>query len=346
MRRIFLKGLAATTAVALSLGAGAMPSVAETAAEFYKGKKVKFIVPYKPGGGYDEYARLLAPSLEKQTGARVEIVNMPGSGGMKGANEIFNSPADGLTIGIINGSAMVTNELAGIKGADYRVADYNFLGRVVADQRVLAVSTKSGIETYDDMLKSDKPILLGATGLGGSTYVDAVVIGQIMGNNQKVIHGFNSSSDVRQALLRGDIQGMWGSYGSARKGVQSGDFRIVTHSAKEGSKNTPDIPSVFEFAAKTADPAKSEEILEAWDALSAVGRPVAAPPGVPEDRIEFLQAAFSSAMEAPEFVDKAKKAKREVEYIDGKAMAALAKKATQLTPEIKDLFVAAIRGEI
>ena len=34
-------------------------------ASFYKGKKSKWIIPYSPGGGYDEYARLLSPYLRK-----------------------------------------------------------------------------------------------------------------------------------------------------------------------------------------------------------------------------------------------------------------------------------------
>ncbi|PCJ96411.1 MAG: hypothetical protein COA52_01595 [Hyphomicrobiales bacterium] len=345
MRRNFLKGLTATLSMAVMMG---MPTIAtaQTAAEFYKDGIIKFIVPYKPGGGYDEYGRLISPFLEKYTGARVDIVNMPGSGGLKGANEIFNSPADGLTIGIINGSAMVTNELAEIKGASYKVADFNFLGRMVADQRVLAVSVKSGIESYDDILTSEKPVLLGATGLGGSTYVDAVIIGSVMGNNQKVIHGFNSSSDVRQALLRGDIQGMWGSWGSARKGVAAGDFRIVTHSARDGDANTPGIPSIFEYAAKLDNASLAQEVLVAWDALSAVGRPVATPPGVAEDRVAFLQEAFAKAITDPEFLEKAKQAKRAINYIDGPKMVEAASLATNLTPEVRELFVAAIRGEL
>ena len=107
-RREFLKAAAAAVAsvAAMSLGSAAW---AQSAAEFYKDNVIKWIVPYDPGGGYDEYSRMLAPYMEKYTGARVDIVNMPGSGGMKGAVEIFNSPNDGTYIGIINGSAMVTS---------------------------------------------------------------------------------------------------------------------------------------------------------------------------------------------------------------------------------------------
>jgi hypothetical protein len=44
---------------------------AQTKAEvFFKGKKMNLIIPYSPGGGYDLYARMVIPSLEKYTGAR------------------------------------------------------------------------------------------------------------------------------------------------------------------------------------------------------------------------------------------------------------------------------------
>ncbi len=345
MRRQFLRGFTVLAAAAALLGSVSI-TAAKSAAEYYQGKNIRFIVPYKPGGGYDAYARLLAPYFGKYTGARVDIYNLPGAGGMKGANEIFNAPADGLTIGIINGSAMVTNELAGIKGAAYKVADYNFLGRVVADQRVLTVLAKSDLKTYEDVLNSDRPVLLGATGLGGSTYVDAVIVGRVMGSNQKVIHGFNSSSDVRQALLRGDINAMWGSWGSARKGVAAGDFRIIVHDAREGTPDTQGIPSVFDFVSKLDDPEKADEILSSWYALSAVGRPVAAPPGLPAERVAFLQEAFTQAINDPEFVETAKNSNREINFLDGVSMSALAKASTNLTPEIKALFISAIQGEL
>ena len=126
MRRIFLKSAAAAALAITTIGFGSTAS-ADEVGDFYKGNVIKWIVPYDPGGGYDKYSRLIIPYFEKHTGARVDIVNLPGSGGMKGAVEIFNSPSDGLTVGIINGSAMVTNQLAKIEGANYKVGDYNFL---------------------------------------------------------------------------------------------------------------------------------------------------------------------------------------------------------------------------
>jgi len=345
VRRTFLKTMAATFVACSTAGFGIAAS-AQDAADFYEGKVIKWIVPYDPGGGYDEYSRLIAPYFEKHSGARVDIVNMPGSGGMKGAVEIFNSPSDGLTVGIINGSAMVTNQLAGIAGADYKVGDYNYLGRIVADRRVFVTSDSSGIRSFEDFRDNGETEIVGATGLGGSTYVDAVITGEVLDMDQKVVHGFDRSGDVRTAMLRGDVDAMWGSIGSALEGINSGDHYVILHGEKNPTGVLEGIPSVYDIARGMENGEEKVKILESWDALSAVGRPVAAPPGVPEDRLAFLRDAFEKAMNDPEFVQSSQEAKRELAYASGEEMGQLAKAATELSPEVEKLFVSAIRGEI
>ena len=144
-------------------------------AALYEGEIIRFIVPSAPGGGFDEYVRLLTPYFERYTGADVKVVNLPGAGGMRSVNELFNSPKNGLTIAIMNDSSMVISRLAGIKGADYNIEEFEYLGRVVADTRVLFMTHKSGYATIDDIWNTEKIVKLGATGLGGSGYVDGVI---------------------------------------------------------------------------------------------------------------------------------------------------------------------------
>lgn len=344
MRRAFLKSAVAVAATVALTGTAAF---AQTAEEFYKDNVIKWIVPYDPGGGYDDYSRLIAPYLEKYTGARVDIVNMPGSGGMKGAVEIFNSPADGTYVGIINGSAMVTNQLAEIEGADYRVGQYSYLGRIVSDPRVFVAAANSGIDSFEDMQGDGETAIVGATGLGGSTYVDAVIIGDVFGVDQKVVHGFDRSGDIRTAMLRGDVDAMWGSLGSALKGIEAGEHKVILHAEKEARPEFDGAPSIYEWAdAHAADKDRALKILRSWEALNAVGRPVAGPPGIPEDRLDFVQNAFEQAMNDPEFVSAAQETGRDLLYASGDEMAQIAKDATELDDDIKALFVKAIRGEI
>ena len=345
MRRTFLKALAATVVAGTAAGFG-VAAQAQDAAEFYDGEVIKWIVPYDPGGGYDEYSRMLIPYFEKYTGARVDLVNMPGSGGMKGAVEIFNSPSDGLTVGIINGSAMVTNQLADIAGADYKVGDYNYLGRIVADRRVFVASEGSDIRSFEDFRDNGMTEIVGATGLGGSTYVDAVIAGELLDMDQRVVHGFDRSGDVRTAMLRGDVHAMWGSIGSALDGIKQGELHVILHGEKNPTGVLEGVPSVYDIARDMENGDEKIKILESWDALSAVGRPVAAPPGVPEDRLAFLRDAFEQAMNDPEFVQEAQENKRDIAFASGEEMGSLAKAATELSPEVEELFVKAIRGEI
>jgi tripartite-type tricarboxylate transporter receptor subunit TctC len=316
-------------------------------AGFYKGNVIEWIIPYNPGGGYDEYVRLLAPYMEKHTGARVDVLNLPGAGGMRGVNELYDSPRDGLTIGIINGSAMVTNQLAGVKGAEYKIGEFEFLGRVVADRRVLVVSSNSDYTSFDDFLNADKPIRIGATGLGGSTYVDAVISKEAFNlDNLEIIHGFDSSPVVRQAMLRGNIVGTWGSWGSAEDAVDSGREKVILQSGRQRSPDLPDAPTVFELADRTRDPERTRAILTAWDALMAVGRPVAAPPGTNPERLAFLREAFRKVMHDPELIKAAEKAKRPLDYASGKEMGKIARDATEMPEDIKQLFIRAIKGQL
>ena len=315
-------------------------------AAFYDGRSIRWIIPYSPGGGYDEYARLISPYLEKYTGARVDIYNTPGAGGLRGANELYGAPKTGLTIGSLNGSAMVTNELAEMRGVDYKMNEFEFLGRIVFDTRVLVVSVDSGYETFEDIWQAGEEVKIGATGLGGSTYVDAVVANEAFDLQLNVIHGFDSSSVLRQAMLRGDIIGSWGSWGSALDAVDEGRHKIVLQSGLERMADLADVPTVFEMVAKTADPEYTRAILTAWESLHAVGRPVAVPPGTPPDRIQFLREAFEKALHDPELIAKAQESGRLIRYASGEEMTKLISDATHIPDDIKQFFVGAVKGEL
>ena len=75
------------------------------AADIYAGKQVVVIAGTEPGGGYDFYARTLARHLPKHIPGNPSAIvqNMPGAGGIRGANFLYNVAAkDGLTIGQIH----------------------------------------------------------------------------------------------------------------------------------------------------------------------------------------------------------------------------------------------------
>src|ERR1041384_7261740 len=88
---------------ALSLGASA--ASADDISDFYRGKTITLIVTNPPGGGYDLLARTMAPFVSKYMPGNPNVIvqNMPGAGGIRGTNHLFNvAPKDGTVIGGIS----------------------------------------------------------------------------------------------------------------------------------------------------------------------------------------------------------------------------------------------------
>ena len=316
------------------------------AASFYKGKSIKLIVPYDPGGGYDETARLIIPFLEKYTGSRIDIYNLPGAGGLRGANELFNSPKNGLTIGLLNGAALITNQLAGVDGAVFQIEEFDFIGRTVADTRVMMVSKQSGINSFEDIMNSDNTFKIGTSGLGASAYVDAVISREAFNLNVEIIHGFDSSSVIRHAMLRGDIDGTWGSWGSARDGVDSNLEKVVLQSGRERVKDLSDVPTAFEVLNQYENQERARAMLQAWDSLAAVGRPLAVPPGIPPERLQFLRDTLRQTLQDPELLKTAEESGRPLHYASAEELRVIIREATLMDNEIKQLFIQIFRGEI
>ncbi len=317
----------------------------EDVQSFFEGKNLSLIVPYDPGAGYDMYARMMVPYLEEYTGANVVVNNLPGAGGMRGVNELYRAPPNGLTIGIMNGSAMVTNQIAEISGARYDLREFGYLGRIVADTRVLTMAADSPYQTFDDLLETEDQIILGATGLGGSTYVDAVVVSEALGLNVKIMHGYDSV--VEPAILRGEVEGTWGSFDSRRISIDDGATIPILQSGNERTEELLDVPTALEMLDKADNPARAAAILEVWDSLNSVGRPLAVPPGVPEERLVFLQEAFDKVMADERFIAEAKQSDRNLLYASGEDMLKIAISATEIADEeVKQIIINAILGEL
>ena len=69
-----------------------------------------------------------------------------------------------------------------------------------------------------------------------------------------------------------------------------------------------DVPLALDFIKGEED----RQVMEAFLAQTAVARPVLAPPGIPDDRVKALRAAFMATAMDPEFIQDAERARIEV----------------------------------
>src|SRR5262245_11961175 len=94
--------ISAMVAAGLMLVMSAASAQAQSPAEFYKGKRLTLITSASVGGGYDQYARLLAKHMPRFIPGNPSIVvqNMVGAEGIRAANFLYNVAAqDGSVIG-------------------------------------------------------------------------------------------------------------------------------------------------------------------------------------------------------------------------------------------------------
>lgn len=317
---MLFKSAVISFAIGLGLVGHSAQTQAETAQEFYEGKTIRWIIPYRPGGGFDAYSRLIAPYFETCTGSSVNLVNMPGAGSLKGTLEVFRAPADGLHVGLLNGSGMISRDI--LEGDDSRapISAFTVIGRIASEETVLLASFESGVTSHEQIINAETPVVFGATS-GGSSYADALIPAEILGFNQRVVSGFDSSSQVGLALLRGDIQAHWASYSTQAKAIRDGHGLPLLRTGRGPLEFLDGVPSVLDLR---PDLSPSDQVfLDAWVAIADSGRILMAPPNVPTDRRDFLVSALDCALSNPELQAKGVAAERVVTFLSGAETEAL-----------------------
>jgi tripartite-type tricarboxylate transporter receptor subunit TctC len=296
----------------------AAPAVAQDAVEsFYRGRQINLIVGYGPGGGYDITARLVAHYLGRFIPGNPDVVvqNMPGAGSMRAANYTYvNAPQDGTTIALIARDMPLLGLLGVNSSVQFDVHKFNWLGSSSSyanDAYVLLVGPKSPVTSIAEARKTDSPpLVLGGTGEGGTDADVPKILRDTVGLRIKQVLGYTSTPAIVLAVERGEVDGRMFDYSyvktSRPQWLEPGNgFHVLVQFARRSRHpDLPDIPTARELA---ADDAARALIVFAETPLLTMARPFAVPPGVPEERIRALRAAFDAAHRDPAFLAEADK---------------------------------------
>ena len=280
------------------------------AASYYEGKTITIVVGYKPGGGYDRYARLVAKYLPKHIPGNPTLViqNMPGANSIISANHVYSvAKPDGLTIGTFN-NALVTAQLIKVEGVRFDLTKFAWIGSVASDAVILVIRSDLPYKTVDEMRKV-KEIVIGTTGPGSSTHDFPSILKEFAGLNLKLVSGYSSSADVMLAIERKEVDGRAGSYDSIIPFIDRGLVRPVIRS-RISARGIEKLPVDEEL---TKDP-KGKAIMAVNSAPTRIYRPYVAPPGTPAEVMKILRDAFVSATRDKELLAEAKKSKMSIDF--------------------------------
>ena len=276
---------------------------------------VDFVVPYDPGGGYDQYVRLLAPYLAECLGTDVIPINEPGAGSLLAINNTAIAEPDGSRIQIYNTIGAIAAQLGGAEGVQFDLADMTWLARVVDEPSLLSVSVDSEFDSFDEMLDADRTLRFGATGPGSNEFMFASSLAQVFDMDVEIITGFGGSGEVQASIIQGDLDAIVISIGSSLPPIEAGDMRALLTVGQERHDAVPDLPTVYEFDDRLIE--GEEDLLDAIVGLVETARSISGPPGMDDSTTAALRDGLECAINDEEFLAQAEEQGRDISYLSG-----------------------------
>ncbi|MCC2098951.1 MAG: hypothetical protein KDJ29_18820 [Hyphomicrobiales bacterium] len=296
-----------TLLIALPLaGVAAMamtPARADAVADFYKGKTVSIFVGVSPGGIYSTFAQFLAKHMQQYVPGKPEIIvkHMPGAGGQKVMNYVYNvAPKDGTAI-LTPNSNPVKSYLFGVGRPKYDPQKFQWIGAWSYSTVALTLLKKNapGVNSIADAQK--KQVILGSIGRTTTSYQIPLMMNNLLGAKFKIIPGYRGGSPIRLAMEKGEVAGWSGQWAGMKlrkpEWVKNNMLAVLYQVAPKKNKDLPNTPLLTELA-KDDDQKAMFEVLSS----TVMDRAVALPPGVPKARVDALATALMATLKDEKFI--------------------------------------------
>jgi len=284
------------------------------AAQPYAGKTVTIIVGYKPGGGYDATARLIAQHLPKHLPGKPTVIvqNMPGANSIIAVNHLYNiAKPDGLTLGTFNRNLPIA-QLTNVEGVKYDITKFQWVGSAANESTILAIRADLPYKTFEELRKAKETVVIGSTGPGANTHDFPLLLKDLVGLNFKIVSGYSSSADIMLAVERKEVDGRAGSFTSLRPFIERKLVRPIVR-ARSTEPGIENLPVDESFAPNP----RARAIMALRSAPELVARPYVLPPATSAAIVRVMRDAFARTIQDPELIAEGRKSKIDLEFTPG-----------------------------
>jgi tripartite-type tricarboxylate transporter receptor subunit TctC len=313
----------------------------QTVLDFWKGKTVNLIVPHGAGGGYDTYARLIAPLIEKQLGCTIVVVNDTGAGGEVGRNKVYSAKGDGLTIGFSSGSAMVFSQASGAEGVQYDITKFKWMARALAEPAVLVSGTKGKYLTPDLLKKATAKVSFSVSGVGDDDFFTLSIIAAALKIQVNPVTGYNGAKEAALAVVANEVDVFETSIGTMLPMITA---KTVVPLWVMAAARRPEIPTVPTVLEATADVPGAADLLAVPLSTASVTRVFFAPPDLPQDKYDAMEWVLYNAINDIDMNTKAAAAGRLFDYAPGTEVTKFIATASAKVGTIKPILIAALKA--
>ena len=288
------------------------------AADFFKDKKITFIVGYNPGGGYDLYSRTFAAHFGANVPGNPKIVvqNMPGGGSLRAANYLYNvAPKDGTVIGMIDQSISIKQVLdpGSLKGD---VRKFNWIGRISSNQSILYAWHTAPVKNIKQAFKEE--LIIAAPGASSRMLTKAMK--NMLGMKLKIVTGYRGTRNARLALERGEVHATTQPWTAMKANqptwIEGKKVNVLLQANTNGHPDLKAVPLVTDLGRNDEE----KKLLGLIAGGAEVGRSVVAPPALPADRVATLHSAFDKTMKDAKYLATIKKVGLDLAPQNGKTL--------------------------
>lgn len=269
---------------------------------------VTIVVGAKPGGGLDTLSRIFAPALTKALNNQpIVVANRPGAGQLIGLKFTKPAKADGQTVVMMTGSAMLATMVK--KTGVNILEDFKPVAHVAVANLAVVAPKARNLNSVSDLKKAiekahdeGNSLRWAHTGKGSITHVAMTSWLMSNGLQDKVQDiPFAGGAPARAAIIGNQVA--FGVVGTHHYLANLDTLSAIGVMADERDGLAPDMKS---FAEQNTE-------------FVAMPSPymVLAPKNTPDDIVKQLTAAFKFAIDDAETQKKIKKANLNVIFMDG-----------------------------
>jgi tripartite-type tricarboxylate transporter receptor subunit TctC len=264
---------------------------ASAVAQNFPNQTMRFVVPFPPGGGLDAVARMLAPELQKSMGQTVVVENKAGGSGFIGTMTVTKAKPDGHTF-MIQALGMSMNPSI-YKNLPYDpIKELEPVAMIASVPVVLAVGNHVKANNLKELIalaKAKPGAIKGGAFVTGSATVMFEMFKLQSGTDIHVIN-YRGVGPALAAVTSGEADFVIMDGGSVIGQIKSGRVRGIAVAADKRIEEIGDIPT-------TAEAGLPDFKIEFWYAAFTTG-------GTPAPIVERLNAEMNKAANNPEVAAK------------------------------------------
>jgi tripartite-type tricarboxylate transporter receptor subunit TctC len=334
------------TAAGLAGLLAATAAAAQDPTEFYRNGTIRLVIGLPAGASYDDIGRLVARHLGAHIPGRPRVVaeNMPGATGRVAASYIFNTaPKDGSVLGALHESIALA-QAVGESGVRYDARQLGWIGSPVEPDDVLTLWHSAGIRSIAEARA--KEVVLGATTTAANNFIHPTLANNLLGTRFRIVVGYQGGNAVDLAMERGEVQGRgsnpWNTW-KAEHADWIRDGKLVPL-LQMGLEKHPDLAAVPRFIDLAIDE-RTRAVIKLVAASAGIARPIAAPPGVPAERIALLRRAFAAMVQDAAFAADTARLHEEVRPVSGEELTARVREIIDAPPAAIALLKQSMAGQ-